>query len=83
MILNRKQLRAHTLDPLRDGSEKDDFFLHRARPAKHGALQMIAAYETMHRTPKRKKIGFFGHVTEQASGQSQREAVSKTSSVYP
>ncbi|TAG25507.1 MAG: hypothetical protein EAZ37_12410 [Burkholderiales bacterium] len=31
------------LDPLRDGSEKDEGFPHRARPTKQGSPQMIAA----------------------------------------
>jgi hypothetical protein len=43
----------HTLDPLRDGSEKNGGFPRQARPTKHGLLQMIAAYETM--TARRKE----------------------------
>jgi hypothetical protein len=41
--INSKQRRTNTPDPLRDGSEGGDFFLHRARPAKHGKPQIVAA----------------------------------------
>jgi hypothetical protein len=58
----------HTLDPLRDGSEKDGGFPHQARPTKHGLLQMIAAYETMHSTPKGKSSAFSGTLRSRRAG---------------
>jgi hypothetical protein len=41
--IDSNKRRISNLDPLRDGSEGGDFFLHRARPIKYGSLQKIAA----------------------------------------
>jgi hypothetical protein len=59
---------------LRNVPEKAEAFLHRAREtmlARHKRLQLgVVGWNA-----KRKAIGFFGHVTEQVSGQSKSEAV--------
>jgi hypothetical protein len=74
--INSKQRRATALDPLRDGSEKDEGFPRGARET------MLARYKRRQLgvvgwRAKRKVIGFFGHVTEQASGSRKSEAVAK------
>ncbi len=43
-------------------------FLVRARPAKLGSLQKISSSQFAAQSAKRKALGFFGHVTWQASG---------------
>jgi hypothetical protein len=79
-FLCQTQRRARSLDPLRDGSEKDEGFPHRARET------MLARYKRWQLgvvgwNAKRKAIGFFGHVTEQVSGQSESEATQKSERV--
>jgi hypothetical protein len=74
MISKKTQRRACTLDPLRDGSEKDEGFPRRARETmveRYKRLQLVVVGWNA----KRKVIGFFGHVTEQVSGWSEGEAV--------
>jgi hypothetical protein len=73
IVSKRTQRRAYTVYPLRDGSEKDEGFPHRARET------MVARYKRWQLVvigwrAKRKVIGFFGHVTEQASGWREGEA---------
>jgi hypothetical protein len=61
----------YSLDPLRGGSEKDEGFPHRAREttvARYKRLQLVV----IGWNAKRKDIGFFGHITEQASGSCQQ-----------
>jgi hypothetical protein len=64
---NSTQRRANHPNPLRDGSEKDEGFPRGARET------MVARYKIQQLgvvgwNAKRKVIGFFGHVREQASG---------------
>jgi hypothetical protein len=69
----KTQRRAHSLDPLRDGSEKDEGFPHRAREtmaARYKRSQLVVVGWNA----KRKVIGFFGHVTEQVSGQNEKRS---------
>jgi hypothetical protein len=58
----KTQRRAHILDPLRDGSEKDEGFPRGARET------TVARYKrsqlgVVEWSAKRKVIGFFGHIT--------------------
>jgi hypothetical protein len=62
---------------LRDGFENDDFFfIERGKPCTV-RYKRQAAYETKHRALKRKKIGFFGHVTRQVSGLNEKRSSSE------
>jgi hypothetical protein len=73
----KTQRRAHILDPLRDGSEKDEGFPHRARET------IVARYKRLLLgvvgwCATRKVIGFFGHVTQQVSGWREKRSGLKT-----
>jgi hypothetical protein len=60
----------YSLDPLRDGPEKDEGFPRGAREtivARYKRRQLVVVGWNA----SRKVIGFFGHVTEQVSGQSE------------
>jgi hypothetical protein len=77
---------AHNLDPLRDGSEKDEGFPHRAREtklARYKRLQLVVVGWNA----ERKALGFFGHVTGQVSGwrdkQSDLKCTESTDKSYP
>jgi hypothetical protein len=50
------------------GLKKPRDFLVRARPAKRRSLQKISSSQFAAQSAKRKALGFFGHVTWQASG---------------
>jgi hypothetical protein len=73
---NSKQRRTNHPDPLRDGSEKYEGFPRGARET------MVARYKRLRLgvsgwNLKRKALGFFGHVTWQASGWCESEAPAK------
>jgi hypothetical protein len=51
--------RTNHINPPRDGSEKDEAFLGRARPAKYGALQKTSSLELAGKTAQQERHRLF------------------------
>jgi hypothetical protein len=71
------QQRANHSDPPRDGSEKTKSFLVGRGLQSHHRYKRSVARGIPHRALIRKGLGFFGHVTWQASGWREGEAVER------